>query len=719
MKAICLTRLGRKAEAEKSRAEVEAFFSTLPPPLAEPGRLHLEGRVALARGDHETACRALEKAAALTPVDGLQMDGDAVEIRYALARTALAVGEVEKARQALVEVVHAGPARVMTPVPYVRSLALPRVARGEGRAGGRRAEALRALRRYWKRRPDRPRGGRPRRPAAGRASGRGPRPDRRPHDPRGGRLALAARGAAPGRAAVAPACGVLRYDLRPGDHLVYRQRLERGRGPPPPTRGRRRSGRATSWRSPSEAARGGSAFSATARTPRSCATARTAATGWRRSGPRSPRRRRSAGRPSPRRAGSRPRGRRLLPWAAAREATSERLPFFHEIEPLPADAIAPGGAFASAGLLGLPMKAVAFEDGRHRRVPAPRGRGGRPLGAPLALPVERRARPPRVRGGVRRPRRGRGRGAVPARARLALAGRGPRRVAGRAEDRARALHPALAATDRLEVPAGRFTRCSTGRGRTSSGSSSPWPGVIVCRRRPRKRCAASRRAPPRRVQALAARFLPRPPRLPRPRRRRPRRALRRQLPAWAGPIEPAGAALLAQRAPGQVPGTTLRFMRAERFRGRPTSCHVPDDYRGDEPFPLVVLLGGGPGRAVPTAQTARSSLEPLGVLALFPQAHGMWWEDEPGAAVEALLKEALAELNVDTDRVTLTGFSNGGTGSVLYASRMPHRFAAVASLMGGCRCSITTGRSTRRRSPASRSSSSTGPATSSFRPRRA
>jgi acetyl esterase/lipase len=61
----------------------------------------------------------------------------------------------------------------------------------------------------------------------------------------------------------------------------------------------------------------------------------------------------------------------------------------------------------------------------------------------------------------------------------------------------------------------------------------------------------------------------------------------------------------------------------------------------------------------------------------------MWWEPQPAAAFDALLRELLAELNVDTDRVTLTGFSNGGTGSVLYAARMPHRFAAAASLMGG------------------------------------
>jgi tetratricopeptide (TPR) repeat protein len=145
MKAICLARLGKKAEAEKSRTEVEAFLSTIPPQIAEPGRLHLEGQIALARGDHAAAFRALEKAAALTPVEGISMDGEAVEIRYALARTALEVGEPEKARKALVEVVKAGPARVMTPVPYVRSLAL--LAALEEKAG-RTADARRLYERY-------------------------------------------------------------------------------------------------------------------------------------------------------------------------------------------------------------------------------------------------------------------------------------------------------------------------------------------------------------------------------------------------------------------------------------------------------------------------------------------------------------------------------------------------------------------------------------------
>ncbi len=72
------------------------------------------------------------------------------QIRYALARAALEAGELEKARKALVEVVKAGPARVMTPVPYVRSLAL--LASLEEKAG-RTADARKLYERYvgyWK-----------------------------------------------------------------------------------------------------------------------------------------------------------------------------------------------------------------------------------------------------------------------------------------------------------------------------------------------------------------------------------------------------------------------------------------------------------------------------------------------------------------------------------------------------------------------------------------
>jgi tetratricopeptide (TPR) repeat protein len=150
MKAISLARLGRKAEAEKSLAQVDAFLATIPRTLAEPQRLHLEGEIALARGDHAAARAALQKAAQLAPLEGIKMDSGPIEIRYALARAALEDGDSDEARKALRAVVEAGPARVMTPLPYVRSLAL--LAALEEKAG-RTADARQLYERYlgyWK-----------------------------------------------------------------------------------------------------------------------------------------------------------------------------------------------------------------------------------------------------------------------------------------------------------------------------------------------------------------------------------------------------------------------------------------------------------------------------------------------------------------------------------------------------------------------------------------
>ncbi|HET7294784.1 MAG TPA: PHB depolymerase family esterase [Vicinamibacteria bacterium] len=137
-----------------------------------------------------------------------------------------------------------------------------------------------------------------------------------------------------------------------------------------------------------------------------------------------------------------------------------------------------------------------------------------------------------------------------------------------------------------------------------------------------------------------------------------------------------------RRADAQVPGTTLRAMRAAPFAGRPYLLHVPESYRGDRPYPLLVLLAGGPGRAVPMAQGLRATLAEAEMLALMPDARGeMWWDDAPTRAVAPLLDEVSSELNVDPRRIFLAGFSNGGTGALLYATLLPDRFAAIAPLM--------------------------------------
>ncbi len=379
-----------------------------------------------------------------------------------------------------------------------------------------------------------------------------------------------------------------------------------------------------------------------------------------------------------------PSGTALLPWAAAREAASERLPFFHEIEPLPNAPVPDGGSFVSPGLLGLPMRVAGREAvGGEECL---RLEGGRPglevrhwhcpgSGTLGALEFEAQYEAPggrKVGESYRLERVSLSRGES-----LASWLRDPRT--------ARGALTALEATDRLDLAPEELYAQLDGR----SPDIETLVLAVAWRHRlpppPREALERLQSSPSPRARALASRFLSPPPSPPADLARLAR-AVRAggELPAWSGPVE-AGwgrAALAAQRAPGQVPGTTLRLMRTERFRGWPYVLHVPDDYRGDEPFPLVIVLGGGPGRAIPTAQVARSSIEARGELVAFPQANGMWWEEEPTAVVEALFAELLADLDVDTDRVTLTGFSNGGTGAVRYAAWAPHRFAAVASLMG-------------------------------------
>ena len=133
----------------------------------------------------------------------------------------------------------------------------------------------------------------------------------------------------------------------------------------------------------------------------------------------------------------------------------------------------------------------------------------------------------------------------------------------------------------------------------------------------------------------------------------------------------------------EKPATILRSMTASGFAGTPYMVHIPIDYRGDQPFPLIVYLSGGGGQAFDGALSAEDTLGHSGYIALYPHAGGeLWWQARQTAMVYALLLETLRSYNIDTNRVYLVGFSNGATAALYYATLWPDRFAAVASLMG-------------------------------------
>ena len=150
VQALSLAHLGRNRESEAAAAAVEQWLSTLPRALGDRSRLHLRGSLALARGDHDQARRQLAKAAAMPEPKKLGVDAERIEVLYDLARASLKAGDAEAARGALERIVEAGADRVLTPVQYVRSLALLASLQDDaGRPAQARALYERYLR-YWK-----------------------------------------------------------------------------------------------------------------------------------------------------------------------------------------------------------------------------------------------------------------------------------------------------------------------------------------------------------------------------------------------------------------------------------------------------------------------------------------------------------------------------------------------------------------------------------------
>jgi hypothetical protein len=134
--------------------------------------------------------------------------------------------------------------------------------------------------------------------------------------------------------------------------------------------------------------------------------------------------------------------------------------------------------------------------------------------------------------------------------------------------------------------------------------------------------------------------------------------------------------------PPQPPGTFLRAIATGPRRGWPYIVRIPDDYRGDRPLPLLVYLAGNAGSALEGAQIVNDSLERTGYLVLYPNSGEWWWRDSSAVMVSGLIDEVQQQFAVDPFRIYLTGLSNGGTGTFHYATLFPHKLTAAVSAMG-------------------------------------
>lgn len=107
----------------------------------------------------------------------------------------------------------------------------------------------------------------------------------------------------------------------------------------------------------------------------------------------------------------------------------------------------------------------------------------------------------------------------------------------------------------------------------------------------------------------------------------------------------------------------------------PVLFYLHGSYAVGEQYDIQRILGIGPW-----GYARQHDDFPMVIVAPFAPNHETWDEVEARPAAIAVLDEALATLNLDPDRVYLTGVSSGGIGAAKLAAQHPDRFTAMALL---------------------------------------
>ncbi len=106
---------------------------------------------------------------------------------------------------------------------------------------------------------------------------------------------------------------------------------------------------------------------------------------------------------------------------------------------------------------------------------------------------------------------------------------------------------------------------------------------------------------------------------------------------------------------------------------------VPEEVE-DTPVPLIIALHGGNGDAGASAGfmeclpfPAFKNMEAI----IFAPTGGQWWSELHSERVVEFVRLAKLHWPIDSTKVAVTGYSNGGTGSVHFAKNFPQTFSAA------------------------------------------
>jgi len=159
-------------------------------------------------------------------------------------------------------------------------------------------------------------------------------------------------------------------------------------------------------------------------------------------------------------------------------------------------------------------------------------------------------------------------------------------------------------------------------------------------------------------------------------------AIRRVVPPfhdyWRLPDTPSEGE--PQQADASAPLGVVHVSHGDRHGG--FALYVPETYRADRDWPVIVALHGGSGNGSDFLWTWVREAKSLGYVLIAPSSVADTWSEVEDAGLLEILEWTAACYRLARDRILLTGLSDGATFGLLYGLAHPDVYRAIAPLCG-------------------------------------
>jgi phospholipase/carboxylesterase len=134
-------------------------------------------------------------------------------------------------------------------------------------------------------------------------------------------------------------------------------------------------------------------------------------------------------------------------------------------------------------------------------------------------------------------------------------------------------------------------------------------------------------------------------------------------------------------------GVAAGFVHRERNEKRSDySLYIPENYKAERQWPLIICLHGGYGEGYEYIWTWLRPARARGHILLSPKSLDVTWTMTPNSidtrSILVMLDEVTAEYSIDRSRLFLTGLSDGGIMTYLLGIEQHERFAGIAPIAG-------------------------------------